>query len=59
MTYEQEVTQLANELQRDDPSLSTADARRLAREQMTELYRAALEWYKAAAAQRAQRVTAA
>ena len=59
MSYEREITLLAQELQRDDPSLTDAQARQLAREQMIELYRVALDWNRAAAAQRNVSTTAA
>ena len=59
LTYEREVALLAAEMMQDDPSLTEAEACKQAREQMVALYRTALEWNKAVAAQRSQRVTTA
>ena len=57
--YEREINQLAAEMMHDDPDITHDQARKMAREQMTELYRLALDWNQHAAAMRSTPTRAA
>ena len=52
--YQREIAVLARELRADDPTLTEAEAREQAEDQMLALYTYALRWNNAALAQRSQ-----
>lgn len=57
--FEREIGLLAAEIRKDDETLTEAQACELARVIILDLYRLALSWDQAAAAQRSRRVETA